>query len=262
MRLCYANYIYKSSFSESKSTMKFLFFALILVLSLCSTVAAVEFYTVEIAGKRVTVAKVNVRKERIALFNRDKNGQAFRHFDNLADWLQSRNQKLVFAMNGGMYFKNLSPVGLFVVDRKQLVRLNTAKSSSGNFYLKPNGVFAITNRGATVVETSEYRKISKRVILATQSGPMLVHNGKIHPAFVSNSASLNIRNGVGVASRDIAIFAISESPVNFYEFAVLFRDVLHCPNALYLDGAISGLYSTALKRNDFSLFGTIIAVVE
>jgi uncharacterized protein YigE (DUF2233 family) len=59
------------------------------------------------------------------------------------------------------------------------------------------------------------------------------------------------------------VFAISEVPVNLYEFATLFRDVLHCPDALYLDGLISSLHSPDLKRSDKkSKLGPIIGVVH
>ena len=47
----------------------------IFLVALLSTARAVEFSTVEIAGKRVTVCRVDVRKERLQLFHRDGNGQ-------------------------------------------------------------------------------------------------------------------------------------------------------------------------------------------
>ena len=165
-------------------------------------------------------------------------------------------------MNAGMYKGDLSALGLFVSDGRQSAPLNTS-NGDGNFFLKPNGVFAITDAGATVVESSAYKSLTSRVILATQSGPLLVNGGKINQAFNPDSKSRLFRNGVGVASPDVAIFAISDDPVTFYEFATLFRDVLRCPNALFLDGDISSLYSTALKRNDFRMdLGPIIAVTE
>ena len=234
----------------------------IFVLTLLCDASAVEFSTVEIAGKRVTVCRVNIRKEHLQLFHRDANGQPFKRFDRLAASLQSRGQKLVFAMNGGMYHGDFSAVGLFVSGGKQFVPLNTA-SGDGNFFLKPNGVFAITEAGARVLESTEYPKLRERVILATQSGPLLVCHGKIHPAFHANSESRLFRNGVGIVSPDVAVFAISEATVNFYEFATLFRDKLHCPDALFLDGTISSLHSSELKRSDFRMdLGPIIAVTE
>ena len=223
--------------------------------------SAVDFSTVEVTGKRVTVCRVDVRKEHLQVFHRDEEGQPFRRFDRLISWLESRDQRLLFAMNAGMYHRDFSAVGLFVSEGKQGAPLNTARGR-GNFFLKPNGVFAITKKGACVVESSAYPKL-KNVLLATQSGPLLVLNGKIHRAFEVDSESRLIRNGVGVPSPGIALFAISEEPVNFYEFAVLFRDVLRCPNALFLDGNVSSLYSVKLKRNTLrSELGPMIGVTE
>src|SRR5262249_17875694 len=149
----------------------------------------------------------------------------------------------------GMYHEDFSPVGLFLANGKQLMPLNTA-SGTGNFFLKPNGVFALTETAAHVLESSEYPQLRERVILATQSGPLLVHGGRLHPAFTPDSKSRRMRNGVGVPSPDTAVFVISEAPVTFYEFATLFRDKLRCPDALFLDGVISSLHAPALKRSD------------
>ncbi|HWW75743.1 MAG TPA: phosphodiester glycosidase family protein, partial [Pyrinomonadaceae bacterium] len=98
--------------------------------------------------------------------------------------------------------------------------------------------------------------------LATQSGPLLVRHGAIHPAFDAASTSRLLRNGVGV-SGDTVLFVISERPVNFYELAAYFRDELHCTDALYLDGVVSSLYSADLQRDDSKVdLGPIIGVVR
>lgn len=232
------------------------------MLALAGGASAVEFSAVEFAGKRFTVCRVNVRQQHLRLFHRDENGQPFKRFERLAPWLEARGQKLLFAMNAGMYHADFSAVGLFVSDGRQSVPLNVA-AGEGNFFLKPNGVFAVTESGAHVWESSEYSWLHARVLLATQSGPLLVRNGKLHPAFRAGSESRLFRNGVGVPSPEIALFVISEVPVNFHEFATLFRDALHCPDALFLDGTISSLYAPPLRRNDFRMdLGPIIAVTE
>lgn len=234
----------------------------LVTLALCSRAGAVEFSTVEFSGKRFTVCRVNVRKERIQLFHRDETEREFKRFDRLAPWLRAHGRRLTFAMNAGMYHDDFSAVGLFVADGQQSVPLNTAEGH-GNFFLKPNGVFAVTGTGARVIESSEYPKLRESVALATQSGPLLVHGGNIHAAFNANSESRLIRNGVGTPSPDIALFVISEAPVNFHEFATLFRDKLNCPNALFLDGTVSGLYAPELKRSDARRdLGPIIGVTE
>lgn len=213
------------------------------------------------ADPRFTVIKVNVRNENLELFLRDETGQTFHSFDRLNAWLKPRDQQLIFAMNAGMYHPDYAPVGLLVRQGREESPLNL-DDGKGNFFLKPNGVFFLSSDGPQVVESSEYPALAKNVYLATQSGPLLVHNGKIHPAFNPNSTSLFIRNGVGV-SGNMVVFVISEVPVTFYELATYFRDELNCPNALYLDGHISSLYSVPLKRNDNKTdLGPIFGVVR
>lgn len=234
----------------------------VLAVALLARASAIEFSNVLVSGKRVTVCRVNVHKERLQLFLKDDGGKPFKSFEAIDRWLQTRGQKLVFGMNAGMYHRDFSPVGLFVIGGQQLAPLNT-NNGAGNFYLKPNGVFLVSEKGARVVASSEYPELSERVLLATQSGPLLVRGGKIHPAFSPGSESRLIRNGVGVPSPDVAVFAITEGPVNFHEFATLFRDILRCPDALYLDGVVSSLHSTELKRSDKKTeFGPVIAVTR
>ena len=210
---------------------------------------------------RYTTIKVDSRTERIELFLRDDSGRVFNRFDTLNAWLATRNRRLRFAMNAGMFEADFSPVGLLVQDGREISPLNL-RDASGNFYLKPNGVFLISGSGPRIVESSEYPALARGVRLATQSGPLLLRNGAIHPAFNAASKSRLLRNGVGVAG-DTVIFVISEQPVNFHELATFFRDELHCPDALYLDGTVSSLYSEELKRNDYRTeLGPIIGVVR
>ena len=233
-----------------------------LTTALCAAARGVEYSSIDFAGQRFTVCTVQVRKEHLQLFLRDDAGQTIKRFDRLAALLQTRGQRLVFAMNAGMYQPDYSAQGLFVAEGREQAPLNTG-SGYGNFFLKPNGVFALTDTGARVLETSEYPKLREHVLLATQSGPLLVRHGKIHPAFKRDSDSRLYRNGVGVPTPDTAVFVISEGPINFYEFATLFRDKLKCPDALFLDGTVCSLYATALKRSDFRIdLGPLIGVSE
>ncbi|MEL6946803.1 MAG: phosphodiester glycosidase family protein, partial [Pseudomonadota bacterium] len=106
---------------------------------------------------------------------------------------------------------------------------------------------------------------SKRRIkpdFATQSGPMLVINGKLHPRFLPRSNSLKIRNGVGVSrSGETLFFAISQRRVSFHAFGTLFRDVLKTPNALYLDGTVSALKSPSHSQGGWRELGPMISIV-
>jgi uncharacterized protein YigE (DUF2233 family) len=213
------------------------------------------------APERFTTIRVNVREEHIALFLRDESGRPFNRLDRLASWLKARDKQLRFAMNAGMFHSDFSPVGLLVIEGRQVAPLNLA-TGSGNFFLRPNGVFLVSGAGPRIVESSEYPSFSQGVRLATQSGPLLVRRGAINPAFNPSSKSRLIRNGVGVNGEQ-AVFVISEQPVTFYELAIYFRDELRCSDALYLDGVISSLHSTELRRSDFKVeLGPIVGVVQ
>ncbi|MGE0281805.1 MAG: phosphodiester glycosidase family protein [Rhizobiaceae bacterium] len=157
------------------------------------------------------------------------------------DRLPVRNG-FVFAMNAGMYHEDFSPVGLYVEDGKETAPLNTT-DALGNFFMKPNGVFFVTKYGkAGVLETAAYAAATPNVAYATQSGPMLVIDGNIHPRFEPDGQSRYIRNGVGVDETGRAVFAISRGEVSLGKFARLYREVLGCRNALFFDGAVSALY--------------------
>jgi len=209
-------------------------------------------------GKSFTVCEFDLRNYQLKLLWKNKNGEAYGSLANVPRAESGR--ALVFATNGGMYRPDLSPVGLYVENGLELVRADT-KSAGGNFYLKPNGIFFVRGDRAGILETSRYSRERPPADFATQSGPMLVIGGHLHPKFIAARISAKIRNGVGIAGADKAVFAISNEPVTFMEFAKLFRDHLHCTDALYLDGSISSIYAPSVRRTD-SLWplGPIIAI--
>jgi uncharacterized protein YigE (DUF2233 family) len=205
--------------------------------------------------------EVDVKKQALKLYWKDDNDQPFRSIGNLKFWTESKGQKLVFAMNAGMYKSDNTPQGLFIEEYRQIVPLDTS-SGSGNFYLKPNGVFYTTKDKKAFIHTTENFRISNDIQFATQSGPMLLTNGKIHPSFKKSSKNLNIRNGVGILPRGTVIFAMSKEEVNLYDFAKYFMN-LGCLDALYLDGLVSRTYLPEQQwvQTDGN-FGAIIAVTE
>jgi len=184
--------------------------------------------------------QVNLKKQELKLYWKDDKGQTFNSLQNLANWLGGKGQKLVFAMNAGMYKTDYAPLGLFIQEQKTVTPLNT-KTGDGNFYLKPNGVFYTTTDSKAVICKTENFINSSKIKYATQSGPMLVIDGQIHPEFKQGSANLNIRNGVGILPNNEAVFAMSKTAVNLYDFASYFK-ALGCRNALYLDGFVSRTY--------------------
>jgi uncharacterized protein YigE (DUF2233 family) len=230
--------------------------SLVLLASAVACHAACRGTTIE--GARYAICEF-ANRDGIELFLRDDAGATLGQFGRVRDTLAARGRTLVFAMNAGMYHEDRSPVGLYVEKGRELKRLSTA-SGSGNFSMKPNGVFYVDGKGAGVLETKEFSRRKINVTFATQSGPMLVIDGRLHPRFKADSLSRNRRNGVGVAGKRV-VFVLADDPVTFHQFARVFRDVLKTPNALYLDGSISRLYATDIDRNDFGFqMGPIVAV--
>ena len=195
----------------------------------------------------------------IELFLNDEHGAPLGQFNRVRDALATRHRRLMFAMNAGMYHEDRSPVGLYIENGRQLKKLSTT-DGPGNFSMKPNGVFYVDGAKPGVLETKEFARRRLKPKFATQSGPMLVINGRLHPRFLADATSRNRRNGVGVKGSKV-FFALAETPVTLHQFARAFRDVLKTPNALYLDGSISRLYAADIHRNDIGFpMGPIVAV--
>jgi uncharacterized protein YigE (DUF2233 family) len=210
-------------------------------------------------GFSFTVCDVTLGDD-LRLFHANADG-IFGTFSAVNQALGATGKALGFAMNAGMYSPERAPLGLYIEDGQEVTPLVT-REGPGNFGLLPNGVFCIGDRFA-VIETLAFASAPPPCRYATQSGPMLVIQGALHPAFLATSDSRNIRNGVGVsADGSHALFAISNEPVNFHTFARFFRDGLGLQDALYLDGSISRLYAPSLGRDDLGLpMGPIIGTV-
>lgn len=181
-----------------------------------------------------------------------------RSFAALEHVLGRRAGDVRFALNAGMFDDEGHAIGLLIERGKALHPLNLRKGG-GNFHLLPNGVFLIRQDGTAEVVSSRRFEPAPDIAFATQSGPMLVIDGKLHPAFDPDGTSRFIRNGVGIGPDGNALFVISEEPVSFGKLARFFRDALKCRNALYLDGSVSSLWDPANHRMDsFSALGPMV----
>lgn len=204
---------------------------------------------------------IDTKKQELKFYYKNENKESFKSIINLKKWLDRRNKKLIFAMNGGMYKQDGTPLGLFIENRQQVSPLDT-KIGKGNFYIRPNGVFYITTKNHPKITSTEKFRQNKNIKFATQSGPMLLINRRINPVFNQKSNSLKIRNGVGILPNNKVIFVMSKKVVNFYDFANYFKNK-GCKNALYLDGTISRTYLPEKNwvQTDGN-FGVIIGVSE
>ncbi len=199
----------------------------------------------------------------LRLWQDGPDGKPLRNFGNIRRSLRE-GQALGFAMNAGMFHPDYRPVGLLVIDGEELSPIVTG-ASDGNFGLLPNGVFCAGGaRPFQVIESRAFAQARPDCRIATQSGPMLVVDGDLHPRFLEDSDSRYIRNGVGVSpDGQTAWFAISNRPVTFHEFGRLFRDGLGARDALYFDGSVSRLYAPSVNRADFGRsMGPIIGLVQ
>jgi uncharacterized protein YigE (DUF2233 family) len=214
-------------------------------------------------GDGFTVCAFDSKTQKLVLANTDQAGTALRSFDALAAALGPKADRVRFAMNAGMFDDAGLAIGLLIENGTKRHKLNTA-NGVGNFHLKPNGVFSADTDGTLHVETAKAFAARKaKPLWATQSGPMLVIAGALHPKIAADGPSHYVRNGVGLKDTHTAFFVISEAPVSFGRFARFFRDELNCPNALYFDGSVSSLWVPSKGRKDAAhLLGPMAVVLD
>lgn len=187
------------------------------------------------------VANPNV----IKMISQDEEGETFGSIGRLESLLHHDHKTLLFAMNGGMFTPDTTPVGLYV-EEKELITPRAGLIGSGNFNMgfgpeRSNGVFVINDDGTAEVKKSSDIASIEMMRYATQSGPLLLYDGVINPNFGINSPNRVRRNGVGV-TRDNDVVMIMADNVTFYELSSIFRDVFDCDDAVYMDGVVSRMF--------------------
>jgi uncharacterized protein YigE (DUF2233 family) len=191
---------------------------------------------------------IDLLHDALDLYWRDAKGEPYASIEALSQRAGGQGKTLAFATNAGMYDREYRPLGLTIADGKVLRALNNAHGSgrSGNFGMQPNGIFYVDRAGhAGVVETAAWRDRHVDARIATQSGPMLLIDGRINPEFLENSDSRKWRSGVCAPSAGKVVFAVSRMPVTFHAFARLMQERGGCRDALYLDGTLSQIYTAA-----------------
>lgn len=234
--------------------------AILAILALASPALAEPCRTTTFEDTPYTVCEAQAGQD-LRLFLNDADGALLGSFQRIDAALAPR--KLAFAMNAGMYHADRSPVGLYMEEGQQAARLVTS-AGPGNFGMRPNGVFCIRPDGRfAVIESRAFAQNPPDCRFATQSGPMLVIGGDLHPRFLPDSDSRYTRNGVGVsADGQRAMFVISDARVTFHQIARFFRDGLGLRDALYFDGNISRLHAPGLGRSDFGFpMGPVVGLV-
>lgn len=204
----------------------------------------------EFEGSHFIVCTMDTSRHQLRLASQDADGTYLRGFEALDAALGRDARRVRFAMNAGMYNDRGAPIGLYVSEGVEEQRLSLT-DGPGNFHMKPNGVFWQGEDGALHVDTSDdYAAMRPAARLATQSGPMLVIDGALHPRIAHDGTSRNVRNGVGVRDTRTAYFVISSGFVSFGRLARFYRDELSCTDALFLDGTVSSLWQPETGRQD------------
>jgi uncharacterized protein YigE (DUF2233 family) len=199
-------------------------------------------------------------KHRVEMANLGADKQPFGSLGAFAATVQPTD--IAFAVNGGMYGDDLKPIGYYVENGERLTELNR-ENGEGNFYMKPNGVFFGSGGAWSVLGSNTFfNTVGDRPNFGTQSGPLLLVDGKLHPEVQDDGPSKAIRNAVGVDASGKAHFVISDAPISFGQLARYYRDVLKVSNALYLDGQVSSLWDPAIDRMDKGRVGPIIVVTK
>ena len=222
--------------------------ACVAALLFASPAPALDTRQVDDGEDRFDIVELDLKHDVLELRWQDDSGKALASIEGLRAWGRAHDRELLFAANAGIYDREFRPLGLHVEDGVARRALNTAKprGASGNFSMQPNGVFYVDRAGnAGVMATQAWQAHAPDARIASQSGPMLIVDGEINPAFDSESQSEKIRSGVCAPSPRKVVFAVSETPVTFHRFASLLRDEVGCRDALFLDGTLSQLWTRA-----------------
>lgn len=222
-------------------------------------VAAASFCISHLGISFVVFRLERGEEQNLRFFWKHPDGSAYAGLSPLRKQLSTQGEQLIFAVNGGIYSKDLAPLGLYIENGKTISPLNR-EIGDGNFFLLPNGVFSISEKGAQVVETIAYHQ-SAEIRHAIQSGPMLVIKGEVNQRLIPGCGSRHLRNGVGVDSEGRVVFAISDGITSFHDFGTLFRDRLDCRNALYLDGQISRMYLPEMNYHAYLNWRPMVTII-
>lgn len=215
-------------------------------------------------GIQLAVCRIDLRQDQLRTFWRNPQGHPYASLPALAAQLKPQGLQLVCAVNAGIYEQSLRPLGLYIEQGKTWREANPRSSGYGNFYMQPNGVFLVHAGRAEIVSTRAWLKRTDMqraaVQYATQSGPLLLVDGKINPQFDPASRNKTVRNAVCVQDAQTVSLVTTGTPVSFYQFASLLQQRLGCQSALYLDGAISTFYPAPFLTPQVQL-GPMLGVV-
>lgn len=253
----------------------------LLLAAFCSGIGRGEVREEAVTHAGTQFRVVRLEPQQVGVVWKGADGQPYRTFDRVQARFAKEGKTVKFLMNAGIFEPGGIPSGLHVEEGKELRPLN-GKPGQGNFFLQPNGVFLIDGGGFRADKDNQKVRIATTAAHAAfiqdmalhatyisdlrvgiQSGPMLLIDGKRHPAFQEGSANKLHRNGVGVDSKGRIVLAITApgQMVNFWDFAGLFLS-LDCKNALFLDGTISQMSVNPKGPVESNPFAAMFVVAE
>lgn len=226
--------------------------------------SGIAYREMQSGGRFYQVVRVDLTHAEVRLFWKDEAGQPFGSLAALDRHLRRRGERLLAATNAGIFYRTGEPAGLHIERGAPPLRpLNASPEpppgeGRGNFFSQPNGVFYISRSGtAHIEETSAAVRAVPRMREATQSGPLLLRAGALHPLRGDSTVA---RNAVAVCpDREVAL-VFAPRGASIRELALFIRDVLRCPDALYLDGTISGLRVPSARVSRDGRYVGILAV--
>jgi uncharacterized protein YigE (DUF2233 family) len=238
--------------------------ALLLVFSVTLSHGGEAVREERVAHAGVVFLVVRLEPRHVQLVWKDAGGTPFRSFERVQADRAAKGESVKFLMNAGIFEPNGIPSGLHIEKGELLHPLNLA-NAAGNFFLKPNGVLVLHRDAQVTLTTSEdwQRNPRAEALWGIQAGPMLLIDGRRHPAFLKESKNRLGRNGVGLDAQGRLVFAMTAhgEGTTFWDFAGLFLE-LGCKNALFLDGTISNMAVNPKGAVKGDQFGAMFMVSE
>ena len=238
--------------------------ALLLTSGIATGAHGTQLATASYRGVPIDIVRFDPRVVDLRLVWKNATGSGYRTFESAGVAAVNKGERAIAITNAGIFGessdKTLYPIGLHIEDGKLLHPLNLS-SGTGNFYLKPNGVFFLDAARQPHIKDSSAITSTDKMLLATQSGPLLLHNRTPHPSFDEKSANTKVRSAIAVCGSEVVV-AVTRNGISFWDFAIFLRDQQHCQDALYLDGTISRLHAPGLglTQNAGPFAGMLVVV--
>lgn len=214
--------------------------------STAQSTAPINVQRFDIAHNRYRAVIVDPARVDVRLRWMAPGGRPLGDLESARRQVRAEGKRFWMAMNSGIYSSRYTPLGLHVEEGQALGPLNQSSTPppgerDGNFFLTPNGVFMIDNGRARIMETGAFARSGARPRFASQSGPILIANGRLTRAASNSVRRETTRNGVGIDGAGRVVFLIADDSVSIATFATVFREKMGCTTALYFDGSISGM---------------------